>query len=151
MKRGTRYDRHRGIVSGFQYLLCLNGCVWPPQTASTDDVEVQTSPGAPGLLALGLAVEAVELALWCRLSSGYVGFLCKAPAPGGSILRTPASWPTRAHVRRPCSRPRICRHWSQATSFDGRQLTRYSTQKLLVWCCRPPSRMAFSWPSTTIH
>ena len=32
-----------------------------------------------------------------------------------------------------CSRVgRICRHRSQATSFDGRQLTRYSTQKILV-------------------
>ena len=32
-----------------------------------------------------------------------------------------------------CSRVgRICRHRSQATSFDGRQLTRDSTQKILV-------------------
>ena len=32
-----------------------------------------------------------------------------------------------------CSRVgRICRHQSQATSFDGRQLTRYSTQKILM-------------------
>ena len=32
-----------------------------------------------------------------------------------------------------CSRVgRICRHRSQATSFDGRQLTRYSTQKILM-------------------
>ena len=54
----------------------------PAQTASTDDVEVQTSPGAPGLPALGLAVEAVELALWCRLSCGYVGFYVKLPRLG---------------------------------------------------------------------
>ena len=61
-----------------------------------------------------------------------------------ALRRGAARWPTGAHVRRPCSRPRICRHRSQATSFDGRQLTRYSTQKMLVWCCRPPSRMAFT-------
>ena len=72
-------DRHRGIVSGFVF----GGAFGPAQTASADDVEVQTSPGAPVLLALGLAVEAVELALWRRLPPGYVGIYVKLPRLGG--------------------------------------------------------------------
>ena len=56
---------------------CLGGAFGPAQTASADDVEVQTSPGAPVLPALGLAVEAVELALWRRLPPGYVGLYVK--------------------------------------------------------------------------
>ena len=94
-----------------------------------------------------------------------------------ALRRGAASWPTGAHVRRPGSRPRICRHGSQATSFDGRQLTRYSTQKFLMlspaftqvlfqvvlprfldarrWCGERGSERALasstSWPSTTIH
>ena len=72
-------DRHRGIGSGFVF----EGAFGSAQTASTDDVEVQTSPGAPGLPALGLAVEAVELALWRRLPPGYVGLYVKLPRLGG--------------------------------------------------------------------
>ena len=62
-------DSHISVAS--------TGAFGPAQTASTDDVEVQTSPGAPGLPPLGLAVEAVELALWRRLSPGYVGLYVK--------------------------------------------------------------------------